>query len=163
MTSTNLLDLFGESKDEDISDLGTKSDGYKPPAGEWIVVQPVMVRPGETKAGLPSWGVMLKVVGGEDNGKSFFANFYLNADYPSLNAAVFHYLALFGLDIDTLNGGLVNDQLDAIVSANPAVNLRPGYRKAKTGDMMFDDHHFTAVEDSVVVADDDEDDSNFRY
>lgn len=168
MTNTTALDLFKDAGDVDISDLGNSSSGYKPPKGDTLVVQPTLVRQGETKAGLPSWGVQLYVVGGDDDGKSFWTNFNLVLDYEELNAATREYLRVFGLDTDTMlssiNGELTDSQLVSIVLANGPVNIRAGYKKdRKDPSKLWDDHHFTTVDDSVVSTDDEESDSNFRY
>lgn len=165
MTTVDIQDLFNRAKDEDLSDIGN-GGSWKPEQGAELTVQAELVRPGKNKNGMPRWGVMFRVVGGDDDNRTFFANFSLAnpAEYEwanKANAETFHYLALFNLTSDTLGSETDQDVLSVVVAASNAVSLRAGYNKKG-----FDKHHFEAIEglgNAVVEVVEDEDADDFDY
>lgn len=163
MTSYNIQDLFAQAAKEDLSNIGQDAyEDWRPEPGSEYTVVPTHLRFRETKAGMPSWGVRLKVTdGGADDGKSFWHNFSLTKDYPSINAEAFHYLGIFGLTQDVLAAtpDLDNEQLDSVlatVARECKVTIK--YRKPKKGTGEFPNHHYEAIESGYAVPAEDEDD-----
>ena len=162
MSSYNIDDLFAQAAKEDISNIGQDSyEEWKPEAGLELIVKGTHLRFRETKAGMPSWGVRLQVQGGDHDGKSFWHNFNLTKDYPSINAEAFHYLGILGLtkDVLALSPDMDDAKLDAtMLSVATPATCTIKYRKPKKGTGEFANHHYEAIEAAYTVPADEDDD-----
>ena len=150
----SLRDLHEQAQKEGLSDFS--GDRWEPKDGETYNVTANMIRSSLTKNELPRWGVMFRIVDGDDAGKTFWDNWNLTEQYPKIDARTFHYLELIGLTIDRLEQQLSDEQLsEFVVSNRKVIKVSAKYKQDKNDPTkLWADHKYEAGEGagSVVSA-----------
>ena len=147
----SLRDLHEQAQKEGLSDFS--GDRWEPKEGETYNVTASMVRASLTRSDLPRWGVMFRVVDGEDEGKTFWDNWNLTQQYPKIDARTFHYLDLIGLSIDILEQELSDEQLSETVNqSHTVIKVKVQYKQDKNDPAkLWADHKYEAGEGSSAT------------
>lgn len=128
MASNTMQDLLDQAANAGIS-------SYEPTDGHYEL-EVIRANAGKTRAGDPKFGVQFKVLGGPDDGKSFWTNFNLIAIKKSGEpnsaglAITFRDLDTLGADASTVSGWDVDNSeraseqiTDAIVGTKVAADV----------------------------------------